>query len=542
VSQLLESSTFLPYYDQAERESQEGGVIYGGYLSPSPQSEVEIDRDRLAKVECLTDAIQYLFFLIIDDRVHEHTVPRDIVMSFFNTIDLRYCVPALRSSYDESRLYYTCLLHELCLERELDTVRIILNALPIDVTRKELRRLDYLCIESNVPRLRPRAGQEVVRIVGTRNEDERGGDNGEFDRRVSVELFCTPLQASWETYLDVDDQQIWGNTNFERLESIRSLADLQLDTNKDIKGLLHTSLLILWAYDGRFPIPDTPSDPDDDLPLFFDGLMHVLAHLGHCGHISLLRLIVRLYPQCLKVENDDGDLPVHLFALDTTFYDCSRDSFDLLNNVRSDDMGDQNDGAGGGDETRRVEGHENGETQQLAGQRRREEQEYGLEPPNEEDGGPWRRRRNTSSPLLAILESYPQYASVPNKDGNLPIHIFLLSLKQNYERKERLRNLYVRHARQDAELLLEQPRTLNGADGDRERPLVSTAGRDFFPYHQNPFSVLRGLVKACCGKTLSHADEVHGLFPVMIAASNICGAPLDLVFYLLCEDPTALAF
>ena len=244
-------------------------------------------------------------------------------------------------------------------------------------------------------------------------------------------------------------------------------------------------------------------------------ITHVLILLGHCGHAALFRFIVRFYPESLDTRDDDGNLPIHLLSSQTVFNVTRKEAggtfaADTRNEERSDSHP-------------HVEGHEEMELEREDdtlllidyNYRQNHEHQHGWDMP----------------PLLMLLESYPQYASVPDKDHSLPIHLFLWSFRDNFERKEGLRDLF-RNSLQDVGLLfLEEQRWNQDEEGG--------FGRVTFPYQQDLFSVLSGLIQADA-QSLCQVDGVHGLYPFMIAASSVSEAPLDFAFCLLCADPTII--
>ena len=560
ASQLLESCTFLPYsdHDNDKRKSEQVPASFvedDQHSAPEHTSKdiVEEEYTKMAKAQCLEEAIRHLFFLIIDEHL---TLPSGFVTLFFREIDLRYCIPTLRSSYSELTLYHSCVLHELCLEREFEAVQIILSALPVDVMKNELRRMDYLSIESNQGWTGGRDNNEMRQDpVGMTTEEN-----------VAVDLICTPLQALWETFLTIDDRCNFMN-NADRLDLIKPPKDLDdIVADQDIKGIFCLSLLLLWLYDGRGTPPCTPpgadvnktirsppqdhSFPGDDQNnhqndsscpplLYFDRLIHVLADIGLYGHVGLLRMIARLYPRCLDVENDDGNLPIHVFASDSgIFYDRSRTDCAIIFDTIAVDNRNEND-------LKRAVADDSPVATKTTFLR--------LERTESEDYQHLKNIRGSHHvpPIIAILELYPHYASVPDKDGNLPIHLFLWSLKQKRESQENVFNLYVRNALQCEELMNQQSSSTlvtpsdqnsNRATGiDDGNSSSAEAGEIFFPYHQDLFFVLKALV-AFDSNSLCCADVTHRLFPFMIASSNSSNAPLDYVFYLLCKNPTVATF
>ena len=511
IQETLESSTFLPYNEEIvtqamadlETEGQQEWLL-------TQASSPNIDGRR--KTLCIIESIQLLLRLIMDPLLlillpadaagapagaGADEEPLDLIITnFFAKIDLQYCVPTLRDNYDESTLYYNCLIHELCIERKYDTLRIIFNMLPLHVLRKELQRHDYLSIEESRGAAAAQAEQQqgddpMLENQGDEDGEDAGAglllhhhqqDDDEFSDEdswgVGMERFCTPLQAAWEKMLiDHSPQFI-----IHRFDSITNLSDLYLDENQDIKDLLKTSVLLLRAYDeydGRSsthhhhscypPLSRTGdhdysstttstssngtsivvgSEEDDEQQdeesstLFFDRITHVLIRLGHCGHVALFRFIVLLYPQSLDIRDDDGNLPIHLLSSSTIFNFSRRPPRTSITRRRRSD-GHQNhhhqemeeeeprQGIGGGDGDHSILGVELLVLQHQQHKNAHHQHDWDM------------------PPILILLELYPQYAAIPDKNQNLPLHLFLLSFRENYNRKETLRNLFRNNMRSE---------------------------------------------------------------------------------------------
>ena len=270
VQQILNSSTFLPYNDETNNATQQELVVdvdtQGQQLLPP--STPDIGDDKRRKHECIIESIQILLTLILSpDPMVLVTpplvlVPLDLIATFFEKIDLQYCVPTLRDSYDENTLYYTCPIHELCIDRKYVVLRILFNKLPLDVIRKELQRHDYVSIES-MRAAEDHVHQQHERMVvvpqqdlddNQQGEDDNGLHNEEDDNSLLLpeERLCTPLQAAWEKILIDNPHQL---LILDRLDSITSLSELYLDANQNIKDLIETSLLLLSEYDGHRDYP-----------------------------------------------------------------------------------------------------------------------------------------------------------------------------------------------------------------------------------------------------------------------------------------------
>jgi hypothetical protein len=210
VQQILNSSTFLPYNDETNSAAQQELVIdveMQGQQLLQP-STPDIADDERRKHECIIESIQLLFTLILTSPDPMALVapplvvpvPLDLIATFFEKIDLQYCVPTLRDCYDENTLYYTCHIHELCIDRKVDVLRILFDKLPRIVIRKELQRHDYVSIES-MRAVEDHVHQQHERMVVVPHQEEDIDDNQEEDDSFLLlpeERLCTLLQAAWE--------------------------------------------------------------------------------------------------------------------------------------------------------------------------------------------------------------------------------------------------------------------------------------------------------------------------------------------------------
>jgi hypothetical protein len=380
--------------------------------------------------------------------------------------------------------------------------------------------------------------------VHPQNIGNQQGEDGS-SLLLPEERLCTPLQGAWEKIL-IDDPQLILD-GLDSITSTTSLSELSLGdaNNQNIKDLIETSILLLSAYDGghrSYPgvlSSDTssstttttagstskPTSTEGETSTsttsrFVDRITHVLILLGHCTHTALFRLIVRLYPQSLDTRNDDGNLPIHLLSSQTIFNVTRKEASATITSTAGDDSTTNNSNGEKQSECHHVEKYEETDTRDDAfllidyNHRKNCKHQHGWDVP----------------PLLMLLESYPQYASVPDKDQNLPVHLFLLSFRDNYEKKEGLRDLFRNTFGKIGLLFLEEQQW------NHDEHIF---GRVTFPYQQDLYSVLRGLIQANV-QSLCQVDGVHGLYPFMIAASSLSKAPLDFVLYLLCSDPTIL--
>ena len=586
IQETLESCTFLPYDDEIATQAILDFETEDLLIIQSPA--LNNTDGRRHKASCIIESIQLLLGLIIDPPDMLELPPaapdegvtttlEELVANFFEKIDLRYCVPTLRGNYNENTLYYACFIHELCVERKCDTLRVMFNALPLDARRRELQRHDYLSIESRRTVAAAGAGedgdnqQEVHpnMVLGNQageeeelhhqDEEDHLNDDDPWRPGQPQERVCTPLQAAWEKILIDHPLPLI----LDRLDSITRLSDLYLNTNHEIKDLIETSVLVLRAYEdiaststsrpalhhsshhlssadgddtssssvvaiaggntggGAVVVPGEEEQQRQQSPpaggaaaLFFDRITHVLIRLGHSGggaHAALFRFILRLCPQSLDIRDDEGNLPIHLLSSSTIFYFSRKRtrSAAIRRRRRARRRTRYSSSRGAEEHHKQQEGHHG--------------HQHGWDMP----------------PILMVLESRPEHATIPDENNNLPLHIFLLSFRENYGRKETLRDVFRNNLLMDdgagMVLFLEEQQWNHG-----ERR-TEASGRLIFPYQQDIFSVLRSLVISNA-QSLSQVDGSYGLYPFMVAASSVSGAPLDFIFYLLCADPTILSF
>ena len=390
------------------------------------------------EVDCLTDAIQALFF-------HANEIPSELFTLFFRTVDLRHVVPSLRNNYDPQNVCYSCLMHELCIDNKHEAVRILLSSLPRNVAALEAQRLDYLYIEFM-------------------SDDQAPGEEATIS---GFEFVHSPLQAAWEGTL-------FGTEGQHAIESISSIETLRSDDHTDVANLWKCTVYLLCSIEGYFPLEE---DNGDNVTW---PLLHAIARIGSKGHSAIMWLALKLYPHLLRLEDENGNLPIHVAAQNSLHYLSQRSQQEASDAMKTLDTDDHKDA-----------GSTVPSVSYLA-----------------KVQAPKKITRWQQPPIIMILQKDPQSAAIPNRDGSLPLHQFIIHHDANVVKK------------------LEQK-----AYHDHCMRCNSFEG-----YHtMGSFATVKALTDAN-PLALTKPDLKTGLHAFMLAASKKT-ITLDVVHFLLSENP-----
>ena len=282
------------------------------------------------------------------------------------------------------------------------------------------------------------------------------------------EFVHSPLQAAWEgTLFDTNGQHA--------LDSISTIEDLRNDDHKDITALWRSTMHLMRSVEGYHPLKENNGDK------VAWPLLHAIARLGCKGHAAIMWLALKLYPHLIRLKDEHGNLPIHVAAQNSLHYLSQRsqqdNEQDALKNIE-------------GDDDNFFESMRTPTESFLA---------KGLVPK--------KLKRWQQPPIIMILQKDPQSAAIPNKDGSLPLHQFIL------------------HHDANAVKILEQK-----AYHDH-----CISSNSFDGYHMGSFATVKALT---CEHplALTTPDFKTGLHPFLLAAS-MKTISLDVIYFLLSENP-----
>ena len=394
---------------------------------------------------CMDDEVECLTDAIQSLCFNANDIPFDIFTLFSSSVDLRHVIPSLRDNYDPKTIMYSCIMHELCLDNKHGAIRLLLSSLPKNVAALEAQRLDYMYIEYMSDDQAP--GEEAI---------------------TGFEFVHSPLQAAWEgTLFDSHGQHA--------LDSISTLEDLRSsDHHKDITNLWRCTMHLLCSVEGCYPLEENNGD-NVTWPL-----LHAIARIGCKGHAAIMWLALKLYPHLIRLKDEHGNLPIHVAAQNSLHYLSQRSQQDTGDSLKKIEV----------DDDKNVESTMTPTESFLA---------KGLVPK--------KLKRWQQPPIIMILQKDPQSAAIPNKDGSLPLHQFILHHDANAVKK------------------LEQK-----AYHDH-----CMSNDSFDGYHMGSFATVKALT---CEHplALTTPDFKTGLHPFMMAAS-MKTIPLDVIYFLLSENP-----
>lgn len=347
--------------------------------------------------------------------------PEFLLPMLMECIDLRHIFPSMRSEYDRNRVYYTPLLHNVCLDHKHEAVALVLHSLGPENARKEASRFDH------------------VHLL-------LGQDKHHWD----YEFLYTPIQSAWETMLVEDFPQV--------LENVASLEDLWSPLHLNLLNLWLTSMYLLMAMDGQ---PITPLHKHR--PTYWS-VTHAIARAGHRMHSAVMWLALLLYPESISSKDADGNCVLHIIASNSIYYRSLVHHHQQLCAEASSFM------------------------------------EMHTQAWEQTSFHAWEQ-----SPLQMILSKGKIHASIPDKNGRLPLHLLLVSYEKNQEQYAMLKN-------QQRDFDSEGGFTLNVQDS-------IDALLNAFP------------------TAIEARDPLTGLLPFMLAAS-VRSMPLDIIYNLLIRDPT----
>lgn len=362
VRELLSTQSFAPY------QEQEDAVLRSG--DPSLPSCMDDE------VEYMTDAIQCLFF-------NSNDIPSDIFTLFSKAVDLRHVIPSLRANYDPRTIYYSCLIHELCLDNKYEAIRLLLRSLPVHVAAQEAQRLDYMYIEYM--------------------SDDHHHPEDEIGQRgpgaiSGFEFIHSPLQVAWEgTLFDTKGQK--------DLYSISSIEDLKCDAYQDIAALWKCTMLLLSSAGG------ISSDhlKGDDWDNVSWPVLHTIARIGCKGHAAIMWLALKLYPQLLREVDQDGNLAIHVAAQNSLHYLSQRSQQDSKKESEPLEVAEPSN------DNKTFVANNGGAI--VATSHTESFLAKGQKPTK---SAPWQQ-----PPIIMMLEKDPESAAIPDRNGSLPLHQFL---------------------------------------------------------------------------------------------------------------------
>jgi len=244
-------------------------------------------------------------------------IPRNVFQLLLTKIDHRNFAPSLREGYDSSKIYSITLFHDLLIDHKFYSLIILLKELGHDYCQKELSRVDYIFLELD------------DYVVNEQKNDSREESN--FFTR-DFHLLLNPLQAVWEVTLfrltesDVLHNYDQGKSNdlFDYIDeklwkmSCLLIHSVTHDFDDDIEWNYVLSHFRTGPFEGQMPLNR------ENVSLQPITLLHSIAMMSHSLHAALMYFASRQYPHMTTIADENGNLPLHVAVCKPSYFISQR--------------------------------------------------------------------------------------------------------------------------------------------------------------------------------------------------------------------------